>query len=56
MAIPEKKSEEVEITPLKDWEIHCPPYHEHLILKKGEKVKVKAMFIEGLKIEKVIGG
>jgi len=37
---------------LKDWEIH---FNElHLIIKKGEEVKVPKMFIETLKVEQVI--
>ena len=50
------ESDEVEITPLRDFVLHAPPIVENLSLIKGEKVKVKKLFMDGLKSEKVIGG
>ena len=51
-----QESDEVEITPLRDFVLHAPPIVENLSLIKGEKVKVKKLFMDGLKSEKVIGG
>lgn len=49
-----KKTKKVfeKLIALKDWEIHHNEYH--LIIKKGEEIKVPKMFIETLKVEKVI--
>lgn len=51
-----QENDEVEITPLRDFVLHAPPIVENLSLIKGKKVKVKKLFIDGLKSEKVIGG
>jgi len=48
----EKKSELVEVKPLKDFVIHTHEFHYDL--KKGKKLEVHKMFLQNLKTEKVI--
>lgn len=56
MVDPKKKSKElgekVEITPLRDHEIHFNKIHHDI--KKGVKIKVEKIFLQNLKTEKVI--
>ncbi len=50
----EKTAEMIEITPLKDWLLHCPPHIANTQLKEGVTASVPVIVISSLKTSKVI--